>query len=390
MSFITLQPGKERRCVAGHPWIYGGEIKSITGEPADGDAVEIHDHKDRYLGRGLINQQSRIIVRRFTTQKEELDSAFFRRRIEAAVAYRKSVLPGATSYRVVSSESDQLPGLIVDKFGDVLVLQALTLGIDQRKGQIVEILRELFKPVAIVERSDVPSRRLEGLPEFKGVIYGKSDGQITITVSGVKFQVDLLGDQKTGFFLDQAENYALVAGHCAGKKVLDCFSYHGGFGLFAAKAGASHVEMVEISEAAIARARQNADLNGLTGKLEFQCVNAFDLLKKYDVEKRQFDVIILDPPSFTRTKQSVNDALRGYKEINLRALKMLPPGGLLATFSCSHHVNVELLRAVIVDAAADAKKIVRLVTTFRQASDHPILPAVPETEYLKGFLLQVV
>jgi len=390
MSSVILKAGMDRRLISGHPWVYGGEMGRIEGEVADGDSVELYDFKNRYLGRGLINQQSRIVVRRFTTQKEELDNAFFRRRIEAALAYRKSVFPKATSYRVVSSESDQLPGLIVDKFGDVLVVQALTLGIDQRKDMIIQILRELLTPVAIVERSDVPSRRLEGLKEFKGVIAGKSDGWTTTTVSGLKFKVDLLGDQKTGFFLDQAENYATVAGHCAGKKVLDCFSYHGGFGLFAAKAGANHVEMVEISEAAVARSRQNAELNNLTGKVEFQCVNAFDVLKKYDTEKRQYDVIILDPPSFTRTKQNVDDALRGYKEINLRALKMLSTGGVLATFSCSHHVNVDLLKAVIVDAAADARKTIRLLTTCRQAPDHPILPAVPETEYLKGFLLQVM
>ena len=202
--------------------------------------------------------------------------------------------------------------------------------------------------------------------------------------------MDLIEDQKTGFFLDQAENYAIVAKYCNGKRVLDCFSYHGGFALFAGKAGAKSIEVVEISEPTIARARANADLNGLTGKIEFLCANAFDVLKKGDATKRQFDVIILDPPTFTRTKQNVGDALRGYKEINLRAVKMLPPGGVLATFSCSHHITLDLLKMVVVEAAADAQKKLRLVKTLTQSADHPILMGLPETEYLKGLLLQVV
>ena len=385
MPSIILKPGKERRLLAGHAWVYAGEIAKLTGDVADGAAVDIRDHKERFLGRGLLNRQSQISVRRFTMNKEEIDRPFFRRRITAANAYRHG-----DTYRVVFSEGDQLPGLIVDRFGDQLVIQALTLGIDQRKPIILEILRELFHPAAIVERNDVPSRKLEGLTETKGVIAGQMDGKTQITVGGVKFELDLLNDQKTGFFLDQADNYAAVAKHCAGKRVLDCFSYHGGFALFAGKAGAKNVEAVEISEPAIARARVNAELNGLSGKIEFKCVNAFDMLKKSDADKRQFDVIILDPPTFTRTKQNVEAAMRGYKEINLRALKMLTPGGILATFSCSHHISLELLKAVVVDAAADAHRTLRLVQTLTQAADHPILPAIPETEYLSGLLLQAV
>jgi 23S rRNA (cytosine1962-C5)-methyltransferase len=222
------------------------------------------------------------------------------------------------------------------------------------------------------------------------VLWGETDGKVRLQFDEFSIEVNLLEDQKTGFFLDQRENYALVAGQCAGKRVLDCFSYHGGFALAAAKAGATRVEAVEISEPATLRARQNAELNGLTGKIEFHCANAFDVLKRYDSEKRQFDVVILDPPTFTRTKANVDDALRGYKEINLRALKMLSPGGLLATFTCSHHINADLFKAVMVDAAADARKLVRLVKVLTQAPDHPILPAVPETEYLRGMLLQVM
>ena len=385
MPSIILKPNTEHRLIAGHAWVYAGEIVKLTGGAVDGDAVDIRDHKERFLGRGLLNRKSQITVRRFTTQKEEIDRAFFKRRIAAANAYRTG-----DTYRMVCSEGDQLPGLVVDRFGDKLVVQFLTLGIDQRKTVILEILRELFHPTAIVERSDVPSRKLEGLPETKGVIAGKLEGKTQITVGGVKFELDLLEDQKTGFFLDQAENYAIVAKHCVGKRVLDCFSYHGGFGLFAGKAGAKNVESVEISDSAVARARVNADLNELTGKIEFQCANAFDVLKKGDATKRQFDVIILDPPTFTRTKQNVGDALRGYKEINLRALKMLPVGGMLATFSCSHHITEDLLKDVVVNAAADARQTLRLVKVLTQAADHPVLLGMPETEYLKGLLLQVI
>lgn len=372
--------------MAGHCWIYAGEIAKVSEEAKDGDAVEIVDHRNRFLGCGLFNAKSQIAVRRFTTQREELDKAFFRRRIEAALQWRTQ----GAAFRLVSSEADQLPGLILDKYGDHVVLQALTLGIDARKDWVVEIVKDLLKPAAIIERSDAPTRKLEGLPETKGVLHGATDGVVTATIGGVKFQVNLLDDQKTGFFLDQAENYQIVGGYCAGKRVLDCFSYHGGFALSAAAAGTTRVEAVEISEAAIARAQANAQLNNVAGKIEFQCANAFDVLKKYDAEKRQFDVIILDPPTFTRTKDRLADALRGYKEINLRALKMLPPGGLLATFTCSHHVTGELFMDAVRAAAADARKTVRLVKRLTQSPDHPILPAVPETEYLKGLLLQVM
>jgi 23S rRNA (cytosine1962-C5)-methyltransferase len=390
MPSVILKAGKERRLRAGHCWVYAGEIAKVTGEPADGDQVDIRDHKDRFLGRGLLNTRSTIAVRRFTTQKEELDEAFFRRRIESAILYRDELGITSAGRRLVFSESDLLPGLILDQYGDHLVLQALTLGIDKRKPLIVDIARDLIQPRAVVERNDVPSRKLEGLKETKGVFWGETDGRVRLPFSEFSVEVNLLEDQKTGFFLDQRLNYGEVGQLCAGMRVLDCFSYHGGFGLAAAAAGAESVEAIEISEQCIARARKNAELNNLTGKIEFVCANAFDVLKTYDSEKRQFDVIVLDPPSFTRTKQNVNNALRGYKEINLRALKMLTAGGMLATFTCSHHIGAELFNAVVVDAAADARKTVRLMKVLSQSPDHPILPAIPETEYLKGFILQVM
>jgi len=392
MPSVILKKNKERRVYTGHSWVYSGEIDKITSNPKDGDAVDIRDHKDRFFGRGLLNTKSQITVRRFTMQKEEIDRAFFARRIEAALEYRRedTSVADAEAFRMVSSEGDQLPGLIVDQYGDHFVLQALTLGIDQRKKQIVEILREMFEPKAIIERSDVPSRKLEGLEEAKGVLFGESNAIVRVQFAQFSIEVNLLEDQKTGFFLDQRDNYAEVARLCAGKRVLDCFTYHGGFALAAGVADAKSVEAVEISDTAIARARKNAELNGLTGKIEFVCANAFDVLKKYDVEKRQYDVIVLDPPTFTRTKQNIEGALRGYKEINLRALKMLPPGGILATFTCSHHIDAELFKSVVIEAAADAKKTVRLIKVLTQSPDHPILPAIPETEYLRGLLLQVM
>jgi 23S rRNA (cytosine1962-C5)-methyltransferase len=389
MPSVILKAGKERRLVAGHPWVYAGEIAKITGDVADGDEVDLRDAKQRHLGRGLLNRKSKITVRRFTTGKEELNEEFFRARVAAAWAYRQQLGFGDAA-RVVFSESDQLPGLIVDKFGDCLVFQALTLGIEMRKPWVIRILRDLFHPRAIIERSDAHTRRLEGLAETKGVVFGQSDGRVTLAAAGLRFEVDLLADQKTGFFLDQCENYREIAAWSAGRRVLDCFSYHGGFALAAAAGGASQVEAVESSEAAVARARRNAELNGLTGTIEFTTANVFDRLKQYDKEKRTFDLVVLDPPSFTRTKEKVDDAVRGYKEINLRALKRLGPGGMLATFSCSHHIRGELFRLIVVDAAADARKTVRLVRTLTQSRDHPILPAVPESEYLRGLLLQVM
>ncbi len=389
MPSVILKAGKERRLIAGHPWVYAGEIAKISGDVRDGDEVDLRDAKERPLGRGLLNRKSQITVRRFTTGKEELNEGFFRARLEAARAYRQQVGVG-DAYRVVFSESDQLPGLIVDKYGDCVVFQALTLGIEARKPWVIRLIQEQFQPRAIIERSDVHTRKLEGLEETKGVVFGQSDGRVTVECAGLRFELDLLEDQKTGFFLDQCDNYREVAAWAAGRRVLDCFSYHGGFALAAAAGGASRVEAVESSEPAIARARRNAELNEVIGKVEFTAANAFDTLKKYDKEKRQFDLVVLDPPSFTRTKQKVDDAARGYKEINLRALKMLPPGGVLATFSCSHHIPGELFRMILVDAAADARKPVRLLKTLTQSRDHPILPAVPETEYLRGLLVQVL
>ncbi|MCX7887362.1 MAG: class I SAM-dependent rRNA methyltransferase [Verrucomicrobiae bacterium] len=386
MPAVVLKPGKHRRLMAGHCWVYEGEIASISDDAQDGDAVEVFDHRKRCLGVGLLNRRSQIVVRLFSRRSEPLGREFFRQRLLCAAKRR---VPAAAQ-RLVFSEADLLPGLIVDKYGDCFVMQVLTLGLDQRKAMLVELLLELFRPAVVVERSDVSTRKCEGLREVKAVLFGEPPVRREVEFGGVRFVVDLLEDQKTGFYLDQVENHVEVARHCAGKRVLDCFCYHGAFALHAAKAGAASVEGIEISESAVVRARENAALNGFSDRVVFECANAFDVLKRYDAGKRRFDVIVLDPPTFTRTKQNVDDAVRGYKEINLRALKMLPPGGLLATFTCSHHVGADLFRDIVADAAADARKTVRVVKTLTQASDHPVLVGVPETEYLKGLLLEVI
>jgi len=387
MTSVILKKGRERRLVAGHAWVYTGEIDSVSGDPADGGVVDIRDARKRFLGCGWFNRRSQITVRRFSTHKEDPDRAFFQRRIAAALQHRRRLghdpADPQAAFRVVSSEADLVPGLILDKYGDCLVLQTLTLGVDQRRDLVLAVVEDLLHPRAIVERNDVATRKLEGLLESRGVLRGQTDGKQVIRVGGptngsagapstgsgpdgapsqrpdgvgpdrkgeppgepipLEFEVNLLEDQKTGFYLDQQANQGLVARHAAGRRVLDCFSYHGGFALTAARAGAAGVESIEISEAAVARARRNAKRNALTGRLEFVCKNAFDVLKQYDTQHQRFDLVVLDPPSFTRNKQSVADAVRGYKEINLRALKLLPIGGLLATFSCSHHVPADLL-----------------------------------------------
>jgi 23S rRNA (cytosine1962-C5)-methyltransferase len=328
----------------------------------------------------------------------EVDRNFFEQRISAALALRKKHLPEATSFRVVNSESDFLSGLIVDKYEDTLVLQASSLGMDQRKTEIVEALKKLFSPRAIVERGDVASRKFEGLPETSGLLFGDIKDEVQVRLNGLLFPMALLGGHKTGLYLDQQVNYQRAADLIRltpGAQVLDCFSFVGGFALHAARAGAGQVHGVEQSEEMVAAATRNAGLNGLGEKCSFEAANVFDWLKAQTAtgphEKviPRFDVIILDPPSFTRNRAAVPDALRGYKEIHLRSLKLLKPGGTLLTYCCSHHVDTELFQGIILEAAFDAHRVLRRVATYSQSPDHPILPSIPETEYLKGFAFEV-
>ena len=393
---VLLKPGEADRIVAGHPWIYAGEILRLSAPVADGELVQVKDHRQRLLGVGFFNSRSKIHVRLLAPDRVETNEAFFEERIRAALAVRQRYLPGATSFRVVNAESDFLSGLIVDKYEDVLVVQISALGMDQRKAPIVAALQKVFSPRAILERSDVASRKFEGLQESNGALSGQIDGKILVNLNGLKFETDLLAGHKTGMYLDQQANYEAVSKFAKGGQVLDCFSFLGGFGLHAARAGAAHVHLLDQSADAIDASKRNAAANGFTEKCSFDTINVFDWLKANTAVKPhervipRFDCIILDPPSFTRNRASVPDALRGYKEIHLRALKLLKPGGTLATFCCSHHVGTELFMDSVLSAAFDTRRVLRRVAAYAQSPDHPIIPMIPETEYLKGFAFEVV
>jgi 23S rRNA (cytosine1962-C5)-methyltransferase len=395
---VLLRPGEADRVLAGHPWIYKASILRLTAPVADGDLVQVKDHRQRMLGVGFFNSKSRIHVRIIAPDRVTVDRAFFAQRIGAALANRRRYLPQATSFRVVNAESDFLSGLIVDKYEDVLVVQTSALGMDQRKPMIVAALQELFAPRAIVERNEMASRKFEGLPDANGVLAGALDGPVSIGINGLQFEADLAGGQKTGYYLDQQVNYQLVADFIPklpGAQVLDCFCFQGGFGLHAARAGAGRVHLLDQSAEALATAQRLAQVNGVAKACSFEAANVFDWLKAQTLvgpnEKLipRFDLIILDPPSFTRNRAAVPDALRGYKEIHLRALKLLKPGGVLATFCCSHHVDANLFQDVILSAAFDAHRILRRVATYAQSPDHPVLPSIAETEYLKGFAFEI-
>jgi 23S rRNA (cytosine1962-C5)-methyltransferase len=393
---VLLKPGEADRIVAGHPWIYQGSILRLTAPAADGDVVQVKDHRQRLLGVGFYNSKSKINVRVLAPDRVEVDQPFFEQRIRDSLAVRQRHLPNTTSFRVVNAESDFLSGLIVDKYEDALVVQISSLGMDRRKAQIAAVLQKVFSPRAIIERSDAASRKFEGLPEASGLLAGELAEPVPVNLNGLKFETDLLAGHKTGLYLDQQLNYQAVAQFAKGAQVLDCFSFLGGFGLHCAKAGASYVHMLDQSADAVAASLRNAVANGLAENCSAEAVNVFDWLKvqtKTGLGEQlvpKFDLIVLDPPSFTRNRAAVPDALRGYKEIHLRSLKLLKPGGTLATFCCSHHVDAGTFQDVILAAAYDTRRIVRRVATYTQSPDHPIIPMIPETEYLKGFAFEVV
>lgn len=398
MSLPTalIKPGEADRLIAGHPWVYGNSIFRLTQPANDGDVVQVKDHRQRFIGVGFYNSRSKIAVRLLDRERTDFDGAFFRERIAAALALRRRYLPNATSFRVINAESDFMSGLIVDKYEDVLVLQTSSLGMDKRKHLIVKALLDLLQPAAIIERNDMGSRKFEGLPEANSVLHGEAPAEFTVRLNGLTFTVPASGGHKTGLYLDQQANYAAVAEMAKGAEVLDCFSYLGGFALHCAKAGAKNVTGLDQSEDAVKAAGAIAAANGVTEGLNYVTTNVFDWLREKTAtgpNERlipRFDLVILDPPSFTRTRTAIEGALRGYKEIHLRALKLLKTGGTLATFCCSHHVDARLFEEVIVAAAADAHVMLRRVRSFSQSPDHPIVPAIPETEYLKGFAYEVV
>lgn len=387
MSGLVVRP--RARMFHGHDWVYGSEVQKVFGDPVPGDVVSLKDFRDRPLGSAIYNPQSQIVARRFSRRKQELDRDFFVRRIRRAWGYREALGLAASSgaVRCVWSESDGLPGVILDRYGGQFVLQTLTKGMDLRKGDLVEAVREVFAPGVLVIRNDSPIRAAEGLEPEVSIAFGTPRRE-TLVHAGVSYRVDVLEGQKTGLYLDQLDNYGEVARYAPGRSVLDCFCNQGGFALQAAQAGAREVVAVDSSEAAVECGRENARASGLA--VQFETANAFDFLKEAEAAGRRFDLIILDPPSFTKSKKTVSGAMRGYKEIHLRALKMLEPGGILATFCCSHHVDPASFRDMIRDAATDARRTLRLRAVHSQRADHPVLLSIPETEYLQGLSLEVI
>lgn len=388
MSKIMLVKNKEMRVEYGHPWIFRSDIERVSGNAKPGDVVEVYSHQNRFLGKGYYNPASQITVRMLTRQDEDINKDFLYKRIVAAWEYRKKVAD-PESCRVIFAESDFLPALIVDKFADVLVIQTLALGIDRFKEDIVDILKAVINPRGIYERNDVPVRVLEGLPQQKGFLSAPFDTKVMMIENGVKFMVDVENGQKTGFFLDQKENRAALKPIVANGRVLDCFTHTGSFALHAAHYGAKEVIGVDVSAHAVSCAEENARLNQLDSIAHFKEANVFDLLRAYADQKERFDTVILDPPAFTKTRSAVEGAVRGYNEINLRAMKIISEGGYLVTCSCSQHIDNGLFMDILFEAAHDAKRTLRLMEFRSQAKDHPILLASGETQYIKCAVLQV-
>ena len=387
MANAILIPGKEKRVYGGHPWVFRSDIARVEGDFTPGDIVSVYSSKGKFLAKAFYNPQSQISLRIMSLHDEPIDRAFIFRRVKEAVDYRRT-FADLRSCRLIFAESDRLPALIADSFGDVLVLQCLALGMERFKQDVVDALVEEVHPQGIYERSDVPVRRLEGLEQLTGVMYGTVPDRVEMVENGVHFWVDVKEGQKTGFFLDQKYNRLAVARLAKGRRVLDCFTHTGSFALNAARGGAEHVTAVDVSESAVAMARENARRNGLEDRMDFAAADVFDLLP--EVKKGEYDFIILDPPAFTKSRKTVGRAEKGYKEINLRALKALPRGGYFATASCSHFMPSELFVKMLRSAAQDANVELRQIEARQQAPDHPILWNVPETDYLKFYILQVV
>jgi len=387
MAGLIVKP--RARILHGHDWVFSSEVLKIFGEPADGDVISLRDGHDKLIGSAIYNSKSQIVARRFSRQRQDLDLDFFKRRIAQASEYRDRRNINPKLRRVVWSESDGLPGVILDRYGDYFVLQTLTLAMDLRKTLIIGAIVDLFGSATIIERNDAPVRRAEGLAFQTGVLEGKPpSGPTTIEIDGLKFDVDLLHGQKTGFYLDQAANYSAVAQFGSGRRVLDCFANQGAFALACAKAGATNVAAVEENSDNVTAGKRNAERNG--AKIRWIDQDVFAFLRGAEKAEAEYDLIILDPPSFTKTKSGLGEALRGYRELHLRAFKLLSKNGLLATFSCSHHVNDAAFNETIADALVDARRSARKLRRFEQALDHPVLPTIPETEYFKGVLLEMM
>ena len=386
---VTLARAKEI-AGTGHLWIYAGFIHAVRGQPVTGDLVDVVMPNGRFYARGLYNPNSKIRVRILTFHEEPITPAFWRERIAQAVRLRTRIAPDTTAYRLIYGEADRLPGLIVDRYDDVLVMQTLSSGMDRRKEMLADLLCEATASVRVYLRNDAKSRSLEGLSPVTGFLRGDGGTTIEVREGAARFLVDIARGQKTGWFCDQRENRLAAARLTAGQRVLEVFCHTGAFGIQAALAGASHVEGLDVSEEALVLAREHARLNGVQERCLYRAADAFEELRRLEHTGRQFDVVLLDPPAFARSKQAVPRALSGYKDINLLAIRLTKPEGIVVTSSCSHHVSDTDLWKAIGRAAQDAKRPVRLLEQRGQASDHPILATMPETRYLKCFILQVL
>ena len=393
MAGIVVKP--RARILHGHDWVFSSEVLKVFGNPADGDVISLKDGKDHLIGSALYNSKSQIVARRFSRRRQDLDLDFFKRRIARAAEYRVRRGIDPQLCRVVWSESDGLPGVVIDRYGEHFVLQTLTLAMDMRKELIAHAVIELFGAKNIIERNDAPIRRAEGLELRSGVLEGPApSAPILIEINGtprrtsLQLEVDLLHGQKTGFYLDQRENYEIVAQNAQGRRVLDCFTNQAAFALACAHAGANAVTGVEANSESIGVAQKNAQRNHLQIELKEQDV--FQFLREAGKAKAQYDLIVLDPPSFTKKKGGLHDAMRGYRDLHVRAFKLLSRDGVLATFSCSHHVTENAFAQMIANALVDARRSARRLRRFEQALDHPVLPTLPETEYFKGVLLEMM
>jgi 23S rRNA (cytosine1962-C5)-methyltransferase len=382
---IILRKNEEHRITAGHQWVFSNEIASLRGTPEVGEVVELLRHDQKFLGLGFYHPHSLIAFRFLTSEQEEIGFSFFERRIQQSLALRQRLYPGAETFRLVHGEGDFLPGLIIDKYNEFISLQILSAGMEKASEIICDVLESMFHPKAIVARNDVSIRTLEELPLEKKVLRGNTG--ITIIDDGVKFEVDVLNGQKTGFFLDQRENRNAIHRYAIGGTVLDCFCNEGGFALHAASANAASVWGLDISESAIAKAKVNARLNSAT--VEFEVGDISEALKLLFEKNKKFDMVILDPPSFTKSKKNIPAALRGYKDLNAAALRLINGGGFLVTASCSHHITEDGFISTIEQAAVKAKRDVQLLEFAGASPDHPVIPAMPETKYLKFAIFAV-
>ncbi|MBQ7885900.1 MAG: class I SAM-dependent rRNA methyltransferase [Clostridia bacterium] len=390
LPVVHVINGRQKKLLQGHPWVYGNEIERVEGETQDGELVTVVDFRGRYMGTGFYNSRSLITVRLLTHRSEEITNELIAARVKAACDYRKFVMrrEGTDSCRLIYGEADRLPGVIADRFGGVIVLQVLALGMEKYTQVIADELIRCEKPGCLLLQNDDAIRRKEGMECFTKVLYGELPEETIIHENGIKLSVDVKGGQKTGYFLDQKDNHLFVRQFCKDARVLDCFSYIGGFALNAAAAGAKEVTAVDISENAVELIRRNAELNGM--QVNTVCANCFDFLRAQVKEKQKYDVIVLDPPAFTKAHANMANACRGYKEIALSAMRMLPAGGVLATHSCSYHMPEDVFVNTVLSAAQDLHRQVRVITLRRQDIDHPVLAGYPESHYLKSLWLQML